>query len=122
LEERRQDDPDDPIYYKWSPGEWALEGFATSAFAPAQALLRKLAATTKLAGASERHRDRVFDICVHVLSNLRKAGALGKHIAVFSVSDYSDPEREIAWIAQLNGKKDTDEFKQWIESLEDDED
>ena len=83
LEEMREDDPDDPIYYKWSPGEWALEDFATPVFAAAQALLRKLEAIPKPQAEFERHRDRVFEICVQVLAELRKSGALGKRIAVF---------------------------------------
>jgi hypothetical protein len=121
LEEMRASDPDDALYYKWSPGEWALEGFATSAFAKPGALLRKLAAIERSSSEFERHRDRVFEVGVHVLEGLRKSRALDRRIAVFAVSDYSAPDSEIDWIARLNSKHEAAEFERWIESLDEDE-
>lgn len=113
------EDPDDALYVKWSPAEWALEGFATRKFDQPGALLRQLAAIDKSSAAFERHRDRIFGTAVDTLDVLRRSGALGRGIVVFAVSDYADPDREISWINRLNDQDDATEFRRWIESRTD---
>lgn len=106
-------DPDEPQYYRWSTAEWEYEGVRASEFEKISARLRNI--HKELSDREfESHINSVYEICVKVLEELKHSGLFGSEIAVFSVSDDEDDERDIAWIKRLNSRKDAREFESWI--------
>ncbi|MEG3626881.1 DUF4303 domain-containing protein [Streptomyces poriticola] len=105
-------DPEDAEYYRWSPGEWALEGVAGDLFKPLCARLRHSA----LAGVDQRAE--VYEACVAALESLVAEGAFGDGAAVvFAVSDTDDVGRDIGWLNRLNPPDLAAEHARWRASV-----
>ncbi|AST30107.1 DUF4303 domain-containing protein [Ralstonia pseudosolanacearum] len=120
LKEVVAEDPDDTIYYRWSPAEWDHEYEGSEFFAEICEMLRREAAGLDPVDM-DRFRGNVYACCVAALESLKGKGFFSdmdeSGVVVFSISDgESDLERE--WAARLNEKELAEEFSKWLTSLE----
>lgn len=110
-------DPDDAVYYRWSPGEWDHEFEGAECFAEISDLLYSEVKGMKSAESHEQFKEKVYECCVAALDSLNKEGffhdmnELG--ILVFAVSDTTHA-LEPDWIARLNRTELALEFRNWI--------
>jgi hypothetical protein len=117
LARARAADPEEAEYYRWTPGEWALEGVGHQHFAGLNRRLLDLSATARASELARRRGD-VFEACVATLEALLAEGVLDAGpdtVVVFAVSDYEDPAQEIAWIRRLNPPPLADRFAGWLQ-------
>lgn len=121
LEKVTADDPEDSIYYKWSPGEWAYESECSELFAKISNILREESKNLKTQQQFLEFRNSVYEACVTSLEKLIEDGFLSKGdeecVVVFTVFDAEEPKKEIEWIERLNLKNQSDEFLDWISDL-----
>ncbi|BAH46871.1 MULTISPECIES: DUF4303 domain-containing protein [Brevibacillus] len=110
-------DPDDAIYYRWSPGEWDHEFEGAECFKDISNLLYNEVMSMQ---SAERHRDykeKVYECCVAALESLKKEGFFSdmseSGVLVFTVSDDTNA-LECDWIARLNRNELAQEFQNWI--------
>ncbi|WP_152395859.1 DUF4303 domain-containing protein [Paenibacillus guangzhouensis] len=110
-------DPDDAIYYRWSPGEWDHEFEGAEFFKDISNLLYSEVMSIQ---STERHRgykEKVYECCVAALDTLKKEGFFSdmseSGVLVFTVSDDTHA-LECDWIARLNRKELAEEFHNWI--------
>jgi len=112
-------DPDDAIYYRWSPGEWDHEFEGAEFFKDISKLLYNEATGMQSAERRRDFKEKVYECCVAALDALKKEGFfsdLGESgILVFTVSDDTHA-RECDWIARLNRDELAQEFQNWIGS------
>lgn len=120
LARNAQDDPEDAVYYRWSPGEWDLESRGVEHFEGINLRIRHAAA----AATPEQFiafRTQLSETCVAALERTRRqprfADLLRGAAIVFSVTDLDDAPAEKAWIAALNPPRDAQEFSRWLDSL-----
>ncbi|HEN8800499.1 TPA: DUF4303 domain-containing protein [Pseudomonas putida] len=116
LEAMQSGDPDDAIYYKWAPAEWSHEAYAAELFDGISEELAGLSDSMSPEQDFEAHCERIFQICVDVLDEVRPMFLPGK-IVVFAVSDMVRADWECKWIAQLNSAEEAREFESWMNSL-----
>jgi hypothetical protein len=120
LQKMVGDDPGDAVYYRWSPGEWDHEFEGAEYFKDISILLnneaRKLDTETK----REVFRERVYECCVAVLESMKSKGFFSDMdetgVLVFNISD-GESDLESDWIARLNRRELSEEFRNWIVSL-----
>lgn len=121
LQRMQSRDPDDALYYKYSPAEWRFESIGTQIeFARISAGLRS--AIEQVDGQREpfeRLRSCLFETCIRALEALRSEGffpeSLGSEfLLMFVVSDMEESaEVEIARVARLNSARVAAEFTEW---------
>lgn len=119
LQEMQDEDPDEKIYYRWSPGEWFRESYVTDEF---EELNEELEPRTEERFSTEKgfseFRDKVFNTAVEVLSELKDEGLFNEFdedfVLLFSVSEYENIEKEIEWVKQLNSEKSAKQFEEWL--------
>ncbi|SEK42373.1 DUF4303 domain-containing protein [Nonomuraea pusilla] len=113
-------DPEDAEYYRWTPGEWALEGFGHEHFADLNRRLLDLSSGARSSELTTRRGD-VFEACVATLEALLAEGVLvpaPDTVVVFAVSDHEDPARESEWIRRLNPPSLARRFALWLQDAE----
>jgi hypothetical protein len=115
------DDPDDKEYYRWSPGEWSHESKGIEFFNEISTYLRTEAKLIKSIDKYEQFKSDVYQSCVLVLKELREEGFFsdmdGNGVIVFTVSDTLNSS-ECEWIGLLNNDDASQEFKDWIKTLQ----
>jgi hypothetical protein len=120
LKQQADDDPQDAVYYRWSPGEWGLESFGVAHFGAVNERVRQAVAEVSPQRFAE-FRARLFQACVVALTRVRQqtrfASALRGAAVVFSVCDMEDPPAEKTWIEALNTPQDAQEFSRWLDGL-----
>lgn len=120
LIEMCKDDPEDCVYYKWTPAEWDHEFEGAKYF---EDISQKLQEESKKLDTLEEFtafRNHVYKACLESLKNLVENGFFSKeadYIIVFTISDAEDFESEIKWVEQLNNEKNVKEFSNWVKSL-----
>jgi hypothetical protein len=124
LRQHQERTPEEADYYKFSPAEWALEGDgAVEAF---NAICTKVRTYVMALDEDEDRfvafRDQLFETCVTVLEELRKAGEFQRFgipqiPVVFAVSD-SDPQLvvECARMGRLNDPELVAEHRAWTDT------
>lgn len=120
LQKMIGDDPDDAVYYRWSPGEWDHEFEGAEFFKGISASLRNEAKKIDSEDKREAFRSRVYECCVAALESLRSKGFFSDMndagVLVFTISD-AENALESDWIARLNRPDLAEEFRGWIASL-----
>ena len=120
LKRQAGDDPQDAVYYRWSPGEWDLESSGIAHFGAINQRIRQGVAEVPPQRFVE-FRARLYQACVAALTRVRQqprfASALRGAAVVFSVCDLEDAAAEKAWIAALNTPRDAQEFSRWLDAL-----
>ena len=119
LQEIQDEDPDEKVYYRWSPGEWFRESYLTGEF---EELSEQLEPHTEERFSTEEEflefRRNLFDTAVEVLLELKNERLFKESdesfILLFSVSEYENIEKEIEWVKQLNAEKPAKEFEEWL--------
>jgi hypothetical protein len=117
LDELVEENPDDKEYFRWSPAEWKYEGLESI---KTNSLSKKLfEASGKISGEEfYKFRNQIFDSSVRVLKRMKEEGVFSStdedFILLFSVSDFSNPASEIAWVNALNDEALSQEFEEWI--------
>ncbi|MBU4609447.1 DUF4303 domain-containing protein [Achromobacter sp. GG226] len=114
LQQRHEEDPDDSLYYTWSPAEWQYEFWGHEHFDGVQAEIDAFHDAPHSDDEFARFQAQLFEACVAALAQLRAEGFFDDHLVVFSVSDWEDANKEIAWAARLNSPAKAEEFRQWI--------
>jgi len=121
LQQQVDDDPQDAVYYRWSPGEWGLESFGVAHFRAINQRVRQAVAEEVSPQRFVEFRARLFQACVAALTRVRQqprfASALRGAAVVFTVCDMEDAPAEKAWIEALNTPQDAQEFKRWVDAL-----
>ncbi|CBJ40813.1 conserved hypothethical protein (plasmid) [Ralstonia solanacearum CMR15] len=114
------EDPDDAIYYRWSPGEWDHEYEGSECFAEICEMLRKEAAGLGSVDV-DQFKGNVYECCVAALESLKGKGFFSdmaeSGVVVFSISD-GESDLERGWAARLNDTELAEEFSKWLTSLE----
>ncbi len=116
LEARLREEPDEALYWKWSPAEWKHEGFGDGCFVGVHKALQEFHARPHDDAQFLAFQQGLFESCVAAMEALRIEGALGDGIAVFCVTDHQDAAQEIAWVRRLNARDHANEFQRWINS------
>lgn len=116
LASLQAEEPDELLYFKWSPAEWSHEAFGGEHFNALSKMLWEWADAIP-DEAFQLHRARVFEHCVAALKPLT-TGTFANAIYVFAVSDFESAQEEIAWITQLNTPEQALEFKTLLEQVE----
>lgn len=120
LQKMINGDPDDAVYYRWSPGEWDHEFEGAEHFKGVSTLLRNEASKMHSEAEREAFRQGVYECCVAVLESMRSKGFFSDMdetgVLVFSISD-AENDLESDWIARLNRHDLAEEFRDWIASL-----
>ena len=120
LQKMISGDPDDAVYYRWSPGEWDHEFEGAEFFKDISASLRNEAQKIDSEGKREAFRASVYECCVAALESMKSKGFFSDMddtgVLVFTISDAEDA-LESDWIARLNRPDLAKEFKDWIVSL-----
>ena len=115
------DDPDDNEYYRWSLGEWSHESKGIEFFNEISTYLRTEAKLIKSTDKYEQFKSDVYQSCVLVLKELKEDGFFsdmdGNGVIVFTVSDTLNSS-ECEWIELLNNDDASQEFKDWIKTLQ----
>lgn len=121
LEKAKNSDPNDFVYYKWSPAEWDHEYDGAEFFSDICEYLSDEA--DKIVGDQQRilFRENVFECCVSSLEQLRIEGFFTEklvepNVVVFSISDGSN-KKEKEWISRINSEENSREFSEWIEAI-----
>lgn len=114
------DDPGDAVYYRWSPGEWDHEFEGAEYFKDISILLNNEARKIDSEAKREVFRERVYECCVAVLESMKSKGFFSDMdetgVLVFTISD-GESDLESDWIARLNRRELSEEFRNWIVSL-----
>lgn len=121
LEKVTQEDPDESLYYKFTPDEWHDDSFASENFDGLNEWL--VEKNEELVGHEfVEHRDKVFEIAVQVLEELTREqvfhGTDPECIILFSVSDSFDEEFMLDTFERLNSGKLIVEYEEFIEFQE----
>lgn len=121
LKEMWDKDPDEKVYYRWSPGEWFSESYVTDEFEELnKELYLSHLAEEKFSTEEEflEFRENLFNAAVEVLLELKNEGLFDEFdeefILLFSVSEYENIEKEIEWVKQLNPEKPAKQFEEWL--------
>ena len=118
--------PEDQLYAKFEPAEWAYERCGAEAqFEELSRQLRTHVLAEDLAEeAFEQFRQQLYATCVAVLDELRELRffdqAAGREVfLLFSVSDSDTPATKLAQLVkQLNHNAYRDEYLAWLASWE----
>lgn len=105
--------PEDPFCFKWNPSEWSHEGFGEEFFEDVSSDMIKLSELFSNFTEFEACRSDVFNVCVDVLKEMRKA-ELKEVIFVFSITDNILPEMQVKWTNNINIPSEAAEFERWI--------
>nr|WP_026264107.1 DUF4303 domain-containing protein [Paenibacillus terrigena] len=112
-------DPEDAIYYRWSPGEWDHEFEGAEYFAEISSLLFNEVKGMKSVARVRQFKEKVYECCVAALDSLNEEGFFfdlnESGVLVFTVSDATNA-LECDWIARLNRNELALEFQNWISS------
>ncbi|WP_339203992.1 DUF4303 domain-containing protein [Paenibacillus sp. FSL K6-3182] len=119
LKEKCEKDPDEPLYYKWSPAEWKYEFSGHEWFNDVQQVIEQFHKSPHTDEQFTNFQGYLYDSCILALEQLRSDGFFQKCIVVFSVTDYLDDEKEISWIYRLNDPKEASEFENLVKDQED---
>lgn len=115
------DDPDDSVYYKWSPAEWKHEFEGAEFFEDVSKTVQEESKKMTTQEQFSEFRKNVYETCVESLESLIKNGFFSKDsndcIVVFTLSDAEDSKNELEWIEKLNNKQNSHEFSSWVNSL-----
>ncbi|MBB6674773.1 DUF4303 domain-containing protein [Cohnella nanjingensis] len=110
-------DPEDAVYYRWSPGEWDHEFEGAECFKEISDLLYNKVKDMKSTESHKRFNENVYECCVAALDSLKKEGFFfdmnESGVVVFTVSDATHA-LECDWIARLNSNELALEFQNWI--------
>ncbi|CBJ35499.1 DUF4303 domain-containing protein [Ralstonia solanacearum] len=113
-------DPEDAIYYRWSPGEWDHEFKGAECFAEVSNLLCEGAVRERAEHERQAYKEKIYECCVAALESMKTKGFFSEMtesgVLVFSLSN-GDSELEANWIARLNGRELADEFRAGISGL-----
>ncbi|WP_263265152.1 DUF4303 domain-containing protein [Pseudomonas sp. RIT-PI-S] len=115
LQAMQIEDPDDSLYYKWSPAEWSHEFFGAEYFGDISREIISLGENLK-GDEYNAFKLSIPEICVRVLNKLR-INHFSNAIFIFSVTDFRDLETECAWIKSINNKHESTEFELWLKSI-----
>ncbi len=117
LDKVTKEDPDDPLYYKWSSAEWKYESIEGKKLDQLSKRLMEVATNISDEDFTE-HKTQVFEKCVSVLQRHKQEGLFSNvangFILMFDVSDYSNVEQQIQWIKSMNDAKSAEEFHQVV--------
>jgi hypothetical protein len=117
LHAKIADDPDEAIYYKWSPGEWDHEFEGAEHFSALSTRLRAQAQGINDPARYQEFRNWVYETCVLAMQSLALRGCFEDLVAggvvVFSIAGGAHSD-EPAWIARLNEASLAQEFAAWI--------
>ena len=120
LQKMISDDPDDAVYYCWSPSELDHEFEGADFFKDISASLRNEAQKMDSEDKREAFRHSVYERCVAALESLKSKGVFSDMndtgVLVFTIFD-ADNMLESDWIARLNRPDLAKEFRDWIVSL-----
>ncbi|WP_439893718.1 DUF4303 domain-containing protein (plasmid) [Ralstonia sp. 25C] len=120
LQKMISDDPDDAVYYRWSPDEWDHEFEGADFFKDISASLRNEVKKMDSEDKREAFRRSVYECCVAALESLKSKGFFSDmndaDVLVFTISD-AENALESDWIARLNRPDLAKEFRDWIVSL-----
>jgi len=121
LNKMVSDDPDDKEYYRWSTGEWSHESKGVEFFCEISTYLRSEAKLIDSTNEYEQFKLDVYQSCVLALKSLKEEGFFSdmesNGVVVFTVSD-SINSRESEWIELLNNNEASQEFNEWIKTLQ----
>lgn len=115
----QKEDPEEGLYYKWSPAEWKYDSIANKQL---DQLSDQLSSTSvDLEGqAFKQYIAALFRSCLNVLLALRTEGVFDKFdkemILIFGVSDYENVSNHVEWARQLNNQENAAEFEDWLKS------
>ncbi|VAW49424.1 hypothetical protein MNBD_GAMMA03-2146, partial [hydrothermal vent metagenome] len=111
-------DPDDSIYYKWSPAEWKHEFEGAEFFEDISKALQEEAKKMNTQGQFLEFKKNVYEACVESLESLIKNNFFSKDsndcIIIFTLSDTEDSINEIKWVERLNNEQKAHEFSNWV--------
>lgn len=120
LQKMINGDPDDAVYYRWSPGEWDHESEGAEYFKEISTLLRIEASKTHSEAERETFKQGVYECCVAALESMKSKGFFSdmdeSGVLAFAISD-GENDLESDWIARLNRHDLAEEFRDWVESL-----
>jgi len=120
LEKMIANDPDDAVYYRWSPGEWNHEFEGAEYFKGIPSSLANEVNGIESPEEYKRFKQQVYECCVNTLEEMKREGFfsdLGESgVLVFAISDATN-ESEADWIDRLNSKELAQNFRDWIASL-----
>lgn len=118
LLEMSAGDPDDSIYYKWSPAEWKHEFEGAEFFEDISKALQEEAKKMNTQGQFLEFKKNVYEACVESLESLIKNNFFSKDsndcIIIFTLSDTEDSINEIKWVERLNNEQKAHEFSNWV--------
>ena len=121
LNKMIENDPDDKEYYRWSPSEWSHESKGGESFNEISTYLRSEAKLIDSTNEYEQFKLDVYQSCVLALKSLKEEGFFSdmesNGVVVFTVSD-SINNRESEWIELLNNNEASQEFNEWIKTLQ----
>ena len=117
LNRMMADDPDDSVYYRWSPGEWDHEFEGAQHFEEISALLEKEVGNIVRPQHHAEFKSQVHEACVLALENLRREGYFSNNsvdtVVVFGIGG-GESEKEKDWIARLNDPLMAAQFIEWV--------
>ena len=119
LEKMIAKDPDDAVYYRWSPGEWNHEFEGAEYFKEISDLLGDEVRRIESPEEHKRFKQQVYEYCVRALEDMKRETFFSdldeSGVLVFTVSDATN-ESERDWIDRLNSKELAQNFRDWIGS------
>ncbi|TVX93310.1 DUF4303 domain-containing protein [Paenibacillus agilis] len=114
LKKKCEEDPDEPLYYKWSSAEWKYEFSGQEWFNDVQQVIEHFHKSPHNDEQFIHFQEYLYESCVLALEQLRLDGFFQTCIVVFSVTDYLDDEKEISWIYRLNNAREASEFEKSV--------
>jgi hypothetical protein len=118
LKKVQEEDPDDVLYYKYSPAEWRFGSVgAEDQFAKISDFLRGVLPSRE----SDRiaFKEAVYEVCLRALEKIRTEESK-EILLMFSVPDSDVPvEVELARASRLNKDEVVNELKSWTDTWND---
>ncbi len=122
LAEKKREEPDDSLLYKYETAEWPYEGVgADEKFGMICDHVREhVFSLEDDETAYDKFKDALIETCVKALEDLRRnffADMGEDFLLLFNISDGDEPKKvQIKRIARLNSMRVADEFKSWSDS------
>ncbi|PSU84434.1 hypothetical protein C0W35_22640 [Photobacterium kishitanii] len=108
-------DPDDSIYYRWSPAEWSYEQYNSNSFDKFSKLLNLFSSKYN---NEEHYKSDIVKIISSVFFKIRVNKLISdKVILSFTITDSSEYDYEMLAIKSGNSDEDYHQFKTWISLL-----
>ena len=117
LAKMQQEDPDEYIYFRWSPAEWNYDSLDSKRLNKLSDQLSSFSMELE-EEAFEQYVTELFSRCLNVLVLLKEEGVFSDFpegfILLFDVSDYDNTSNQVDWVKQLNSPKEAAEFENWL--------